>query len=201
MRQMIWCGLLGAMLYAGISYWVAGYRSGQPKPTARETAVAKEDIAFSSDEPNPLAALLPDPAKLMADWPAFEIPDPLSPHQNSDSAKQEVGEKQLPLGLVSADMIRSADEAECFPRMPHSERHAPQVSLLGSERAAELDADDEEQEAEATDPFADPKMVEERLKQILPSYLRNGKLNGRGIDTLEFRPSDAKPGEFNRNPF
>ena len=60
----------------------------------------------------------------------------------------------------------------------------------------------EEQEAQLDELPMDSKTVEQRLKQILQSYLQQGKYSGKAeVDTMEFRPSDARKGEFGRIPF
>ncbi len=60
----------------------------------------------------------------------------------------------------------------------------------------------EEQEDELTEPMVAPKAIEERLMRALQSYLQERKWPGRAnVDTTEFRPSDAKQGEFDRIPF
>jgi hypothetical protein len=64
------------------------------------------------------------------------------------------------------------------------------------------DGSEEEQEDKKAQPVIDPRAVEERLQRILRSYLQEGCSPPRtGVDTLEFRPSDAKKGEFDRIPF
>jgi len=216
MRKMIWCGMLGAMICAAVSYLAADYMGCHCGARFAEDAGLKAgDVACSPGEPHALDALLPDPAKLLADWQAFETIDLLSPRGGSNLAKQDDPAKQplfglapedsFPQALVPADIIRSADEAECFRLMPYSESRTPPALTLRPNRVpcrSEASEASEEQEAELTEPPADSKIVEERLKRILQSYLQEGKLNGRaGIDTMEFRPSDAKKGEFDRIPF
>ena len=62
--------------------------------------------------------------------------------------------------------------------------------------------DYEEQEEELVDPPGDAEAIQEKLNRILQSYHQNGKVPGQiSVDTMEFRPSDAKKGEFDRLPF
>ncbi len=191
-----------------VSYLAAGYMGRHGTPKVREDCGPQGvDTACSLADPYLLDALLPDPAKLLADWRPLETLDLQSPQERSSPAKQEDMEKSPLFGFAPEDSflqglvpesIRSADEAECFPFMPHSERMTSLARMLGTGSGE----DEEEQEAEFTEPPADPKIVEARLKRILQSFLREGNLNGgAGIDTMEFRPSDAKKGEFDRIPF
>jgi hypothetical protein len=202
MQKIIWCGMLGAMICAAVSYLAAGYLGRHSRPRVDPGPVAGDAICLPA-EPRALDDL-PDPAKRMADWQAFETLDLLSPQGSTNLAKQPDAGKTFGLvpedsflqGLAPANLIRSADEAECFRLMPHSECRTPPA------RHSEAGEDDEEQEAELAEPPVDPKMVEERLNSILQSYLQQRKLNGgAGVDTMEFRPSDAKKGEFDRIPF
>jgi hypothetical protein len=48
---------------------------------------------------------------------------------------------------------------------------------------------------------ADSKTIEERLKCVLQSFLNHGEHGRAAVDTLEFRATDAKKGEFDRIPF
>jgi hypothetical protein len=68
---------------------------------------------------------------------------------------------------------------------------------------SELDeANDEEQEEVPAESMTDPKAIQERLKRILQSYLQERNWPTRtAVDTMEFRPSDGKKGEFDRIPF
>ena len=150
-------------------------------------------------------ALLPDPAMLTADWPFSEPIDLLKSQETASQLKQDDASKRPQCGLMPDSLvpdelaptalIRSADEAECFRLMPYSGT----TELLPMPRAAET-ADAEEEDS--LEPTIDPKIIEERLDRILQSYLRNGKYPGQAeVDTLEFRPSDARKGEFDRVPF
>jgi hypothetical protein len=79
---------------------------------------------------------------------------------------------------------------------------AEEISKLAKQEPELDQANEEEQEGGLLEPIPDPKAVEGRLKRILQSYLREGSWPSRaGIDTMEFRPSDAKKGEFDRIPF
>jgi hypothetical protein len=75
--------------------------------------------------------------------------------------------------------------------MPHAAGAAESDTRLGSP---------EEQE-ESNERALNPKIIEERLRQVLQSYLNKGKWGAAAVDTLEFRPSDAREGEFDRIPF
>jgi hypothetical protein len=175
------------------------------KPAAEMEASQQECSVCAPDEPCPVDALLPDPAKLTADWPFSEPIDLLKSQETASELKQDDGSKQpqhglvpdnlIPEEVVPAAAIRAADEAACFRLMPYSET----TELLPMPRADEIA---EAEEEEAIEPTIDPKIVEERLNRILQSYLRNGKYPGQAdVDTLEFRPSDAQKGEFDRIPF
>lgn len=216
MQKIIWCGMLGAIICAAVSYLAVGHLGCPCCPGVAEDREPKVvNTVCSPDEVRLLDALLPDPAKLLADWQTFETIDLLSPQPGSSLAKPSDGDAQqasfglasaglLPQALVPADIIRSADEAECFPFMPYSESKAPPLLLTTAHAPSqsEVGEAEEEQEDELTEPQVDPKIVEERLNRILRSYLQDGKLNGKaGVDTMEFRPSDAKKGEFDRIPF
>ena len=65
-----------------------------------------------------------------------------------------------------------------------------------------MPGEDYEEEEEPTEPPTDSKAIEERLRRILESYLESGRFpGGAGLDTLDFRPDDAKRSEFERVPF
>jgi hypothetical protein len=61
----------------------------------------------------------------------------------------------------------------------------------------EAGSESQEQEEESTDSRA----IQERLNRVLRSYLQEKYAMPAGVDTMEFRPSDAKRGEFDRMPF
>jgi hypothetical protein len=192
MRKIIGCGILGAMVCAAVLCRNRHSEPGIPQEQEPRTLSAVR----ATDQPCPLDAFLPDPAKLIEDWQAFDL---LNSRKDPTLAMQDDGftpEDSL-LRSSAPQSIRSPDEAGCFPVMPHSEWSTPLV-MLGTEASLE---DDEEQEVELEIPV-DPKITEERLKRVLQSYLDEGKLNGKpAVDTMEFRPSDAKKGEFDRIPF
>jgi hypothetical protein len=132
----------------------------------------------------------------------LETIDLLKPEENPDQqhklSRQSRGAEAVPAGgFVPAESIRLADEEECLRRMPPCEATAP---LRTASWPAQEAGSSEEQE-ERLGPVINSKAIEERLKQVLRSYLNNGKWGHAGVDTLEFRPSDAKKGEFDRIPF
>src|SRR5262249_29447226 len=62
--------------------------------------------------------------------------------------------------------------------------------------------DAEEQENGAAEEKSTPQEVSEQLKKVLePQPLDGSRAGQRKVDTLDFRPSDAKPGQFDRIPF
>jgi hypothetical protein len=93
------------------------------------------------------------------------------------------------------DLLRTEDTGklatEPAPVTPHPVKNAVPDVHLGSS---------EEQE-EPIGPAVDSKVIEERLKSVVQSYLNKGRWGSAAVDTLEFRPSDARQGEFDRIPF
>lgn len=220
MRRIVYLGLLCSTACAGVVYLVGSHACRHPNcllarccgiaPGAEdEHNLHGEQAACAPDEPRPinLNALLPDPAQLTSDWQLSEPINLLPPLDSPNSVKQEAAGKQLrcavPETVVPAAAIQFADEAECFRLMPHCET-AERLSVMPQPEGtaeSELNQDgSEEQEDQQGVSSDDSKAIEERLQRILRSYLQGGE--GRpGIDTLEFRPSDAKKGEFDRIPF
>jgi hypothetical protein len=201
MRKIIWSGMLGAMGCAAIFYFAARYRLGEiaaawtSKPAPRivaELGLEEEDAACVPDEPHPVDVLLPDPAKLTEDWQPFEPIDLLQP-QDIPSPDQV---------MLPPAVIRSAGEVDCLRSMPTREL-LPVMPRVDKTVESELDeANEEEQEEVPAESMTDPKAIQERLKRILQSYLQERNWPKRtAVDTMEFRPSDGKKGEFDRIPF
>jgi hypothetical protein len=172
MRKVIWCSI-GAISCAAVAFLTGNYLGQPSSPGACQArGPMAENGICSAEELHALDCLLPDPATLTA---AFEATDLLS---------QQGSAKQPAVGLLDDIFLREL---------------APPEPIRSANEAGE---DEEQEEAELAEPLADPKLVEERLKRILQSFLEDGKFNGKGrIDTMEFRPSDAKKGEFDRVPF
>jgi hypothetical protein len=198
-----------AILLATV-WWVGGdpaYLLGKGRGID-QTAV-EEDLP---DEPHPIDALLPDPAKLTADWQPFETIDLLRPQETVPGTKEvsQPGPRGQAPGepgrdvIVPAAVIRSADEAECFRWMPYATTESLRLMPYADEtvESESGQADNEEQEDERGEGAVAPQDIQKRLNRILQSFLKNGKCPGEtSLDTMEFRPSDAKKGEFDRMPF
>jgi hypothetical protein len=213
MRKILLYGMVTAVtgfaiLFATV-WWAAGdvaYLLG--KGGGIDQAAVEEDLP---DEPHPIDALLPDPAKLTADWQPFETIDLLRPQEIPSGTQvsqpslrgQTPGESSREL-IVPAAVIRSADEAECFRWMPYATTEPLRLMPYADEtvKSESGQADHEEQEDERGEGAAASQVIQERLNRILQSFLKDRKCSGEaGVDTLEFRPSDAKRGEFDRMPF
>jgi len=168
--------MAGATIAAAVAFLAANYLGQQATPRAcQDPGPPAGNGICSVEEPHAFDSLLPDPAKLTAGFTTFDL---LSQQEGSGHAKQP------PLGLLEDSFLPG---------------FAPAKLTRSTDESGE---DDEEQEAELVEPRPDPKIVEERLNRILQSFLQDGRLNGKaGIDTMEFRPSDAKKGEFDRIPF
>jgi hypothetical protein len=214
MRKTLLYGTVAAVtgfaILLATLWWVGGdpaYLLG--KGTGIDQAALEQDLP---DEPHPIDTLLPDPAKLTADWQPFETIDLLRP-QETPPGTQEVSQPSPPVRapgepsrevIAPAAVIRSADEAECFRWMPYATTEPLRLMPYADEAIASESgqADNEEQEDERGEGAADPQVIQERLNRILQSFLKNGKWPGESsLDSMEFRPSDAKNGEFDRIPF
>jgi hypothetical protein len=165
---------MGAIACAAVAFLTGEYLGQQSKPDAVQgNRPMAENRISSAEELHTLDALLLDPAKLSA---GFESLDLLNQQGNSGRPRQpsvSLLDGVFLQDLAPPEIIHSAEEASA-----------------------------EEEQEERLEPLADPKLVEERLRRILQSFLEDGKFNGKGrIDTMEFRPSDAKKGEFDRVPF
>jgi hypothetical protein len=231
MRNIVWWGTLGITICAAMVYLAAAYVDRhpdsllprgwgmEPKGAAEGSPIDRTWTLGLKDVDDVCALLLPDPAKLTADSQPFETIDLLSFQETSNLAQQQDGRKQPPYGfgpegpsfaaLVPAGAIRCADEAECLRLMPSSQPIAPlpvmphaRDSVWPVPSSSDTGEDAEEQQDELARPMTEPKAIEEQLKRILQSYLQERKVPGQaGVDTMEFRPSDAKKGEFDRIPF
>jgi hypothetical protein len=215
MRKILLYGMVTAVtgfaiLFATV-WWAAGdaaYLLG--KGGGIDQAAVEEDLP---DEPHPIDALLPDPAKLTADWQPFETIDLLRA-QETPPGPQEIGQpsprhrapgEAFREVIVPAAVIRSTDEAECFRLMPYCGTTEPLRLMPYADETVDSEsgqADNEEQDDERGERAAAPQVIQERLNRILQSFVKDGKCPGEaGVDTMEFRPSDAKKGEFDRMPF
>ena len=215
MQKTIRRGTLAALCGAALFYMAARYVDRHPDSviafgwqglgniarawTSRPAAGAsegldcrEEEAVCAPDEPHPVDALLPDPAKLTADWQPFETIDIL----------QDANKQRCPPALGEA-ITRSAEEIAPFGLPPCCESRERLLVMPRPDTTAGPALDQgtgEEQEHRQTESLADPKAVQERLRRILQSYLQEWPTRA-GVDTMEFRPSDAKRGEFNRIPF
>jgi hypothetical protein len=204
MRTTIYRGMLGGVCCAAVFCFAAAYMDRHPDSVlthswqlARHAVVrwlgkmANEPTLLGIDgsgleqicapeEPHAVDTLLPDPAKLTADWQPFETINVL-----------ENGNKQVPCDAVPGTPC--PEKRELLPVMPRPDTTAD----AQADRSA-----GEEQEEAGSGLTADPRAVQERLMHILHSYLpqANGP-TGVAVDTMEFRPSDAKKGEFDRISF
>jgi hypothetical protein len=174
---------------------------------------AEEELAFKGvstacvrDEPYPEDPDSPpgDVVKLRASLQPIETIDLLRLPEPPDRAKLGEGlNNSITEGTVPAAAICSADEAECFRLMPYCKDPERLSTMPYPEETSDRDESSaEEQEDARARPVVDARAAEERLQEILRSYLQEGCCPPRTkVDTLEFRPSDAKKGEFDRIPF
>jgi hypothetical protein len=201
MRKTMWRGMLAALCCSAMFFYVASRyvdrhpdsafaygwyglgniaRAWMSRPVAGASEgleLREQEAVCAPDEPHPVDALLPDPAKLTADWQPFE----------------------------TIDILRDANKRPCDPVPPCCETRERLLVMPRPDTTAEPEIDqhtDQEQEQGQAESRVDPKAVQERLRRALQSFLQQADWPaGAGIDTMEFRPSDAKRGEFDRIPF
>lgn len=210
MRKIIHWGLLATLLATAVSYWATTPWKGQTSGAIEhEPPFTPNEPAVVSGEPGQLDTLPSDSAEPTTSPQSFEAIDLLRPEQSpnpatGDAASCEHGPQAgFAQGFVPVESIRSADEADCLRSMPHSEATS---SVRGTPRTVEdaqprSNLGGSEEQSEPTEPAIDSRSIEERLKCVIQSYLQEGKWGPAAVDTLEFRPSDAKKGEFDRVPF
>jgi hypothetical protein len=193
---------------------VTAWTTEAPTGAEEELGLMEGEASCVPDEPETVDvdALLPDPEKLTANRQPLETIDLLRTAGILNLASEEDSDRQppygpmqqnsFPAGVVPAAAIRSADEAECFRLMPNCETPERLSMMPQLDESVTSELDEGSQQEPEDEPMVDPKTIEERLQRVLRSYLEDGCCPRRtGVDTLEFRPSDAKKGEFDRIPF
>ena len=218
MRKTIWRGMFAALCCGAMFFYVASrYVDSHPDSafaygwyglgniarawTSRPAAGASEGLELreqeavcAPDEPHPVDALLPDPAKLTADWQPFE---PIDILQDANKRRGD----PVPGEAITG----SVDQVGSFRLPPCCETRERLLVMPRPDTTVEPEIDqhtDEEQEPGQAESRVDPRAVQERLMQVLQSFLQQADWPTRaGVDTMEFRPSDAKRGEFDRIPF
>jgi hypothetical protein len=177
------------------------YRLGKiasSRTTGNPGELEDQDQVCAPDEPHPVDALLPDPAKLIADWQPYETIHVLE-NTDKQSSCDSVPEFPLPGVLTAPSVTHSACQVPPLCPTRGSEIRELLPVMPRPDKSGDSEADrsaDEEQEESPTDPMAEAKAVQERLRHILQSWATRAR-----VDTLEFRPSDARPGEFDRISF
>jgi hypothetical protein len=201
MRKWFWCGagaalLVGIGVYctagttAGVALDCFGLRIGQAVVHQAfalhqdAQGVVEEDEVCAPEDPQVVedccpvqnqqadGPMLPEPIDLLA-------PPPLPPMSGPCNWSDWVLE-----GRASASLAKYQDEREQL-----------QTKMTRSQDA-------EEQENGTPVEKTDSKETSEQLRKLLvPQPLDGSHAGQRKVDTLDFRPSDAKPGQFDRIPF
>jgi hypothetical protein len=206
MRKIIRWGLLGTLLGTALLYWAAAAWRSRSNPALCQGDYSwNEELEGTFDEPKPVDTLVPGRLDPEAGGQPFEAIDLLRPENGPKLAeKEEPPYEPRPSaeGLVPAKSVRSADEQDGLRWMSHRETeqlHAAPDPAGDAKPHTQLGGSEEQEEP--MEPAMDSKAIEQRLKSVLQSYLNKGKWGPAAVDTLEFRPSDAKKGEFDRIPF
>jgi hypothetical protein len=198
MRKTLESGIIGAVFGAALLYLAAGYGS-RPNECPMMWHGQTADGVCTDKLPDFFATLLPDPAKLTADWQPFEAAVLLRPQQHATPTPPQAAGKQPGYAVLSEcpfsedimpdAVYRAVEQIELLPIMPGLDETA----------AAELDLSQSEAKA---GPITGTEVIKERLNRLASSYLKDSKWPVRAeVDTMEFRPSDAKQGEFASRPF
>jgi hypothetical protein len=199
MRKFFWCGTFLTLAAMTAVYWAGVYAGRHPESVLGlctgivyqgagclrgcqgDSANLDYDEASAPEEPQPVVDALPDQ------------PEPIVLDKNTPPLQLEVFSAP-PVPVSGAEMVLPTmidGEDDGFKTMPpcaDEEPNVPEVMPYATE------------EDQAGKPTVQPTAVSKPSTMLLRPNHEEGGLWPK-VDTTEFRPTDAKRGEFGRIPF